>query len=211
VAVAQNDEISWRHDLKSKAAFITKDNINALISDAGYTGELGILSVDIDGNDYWVWEAIDCVSPHIVIAEYNAVFGDKMPLSIPYDAGFRRRQAHYSNLYYGASIAALTHLGKKKGYVLLGSNRAGSNAFFLRRDRAALFESRIAHNSPRVSRFRESRAPDGTLTMKSRLERLKEIETLPVANVQTGIVAPLNSFGPLYSESWLASMHGREN
>lgn len=211
IAIARSDEISWRYDLKAKAAFITADNINALIGDSGFSGELGILSVDIDGNDYWVWDAINCVKPHIVIAEYNAVFGDKLPLSVPYDASFMRGKAHYSNLYYGASIAALTQLAEKKGYILMGSNSAGSNAFFVRRDRAALFEHRIADKAPRVSRFRESRAPDGTLTMKSGAERLKEIAALPVANTESGVVAPLSSFGPLYSERWLACMRGQEN
>jgi len=63
----------WRHDLTAKHAFITRDNINALLLEDGFTGEVGILSVDIDGNDYWVWESISVVQPWIVIVEYNAV------------------------------------------------------------------------------------------------------------------------------------------
>ena len=61
-----SDPLYWRHDLTAVAAFIDRDNINDLFSSNGYSGEIGLLSVDIDGNDYWVWEAIDAVSPRIV-------------------------------------------------------------------------------------------------------------------------------------------------
>ena len=57
----------WKYDLSAKAAFITKDNINKLITDEGYMGDIGILSIDLDGIDYWVLNAIDCVSPCILI------------------------------------------------------------------------------------------------------------------------------------------------
>lgn len=73
----RRDSIYWRHDLAAVAAFIDRDNINALIADHGFRGELGILSVDIDGNDYWVWERINVVRPAIVIVEYNSVFGGR--------------------------------------------------------------------------------------------------------------------------------------
>ncbi len=95
------DRLYWKHDLTVKQAFITRENINDLITSANFSGEIGLLSVDIDGNDYWVWEAISAVNPILCICEYNAIFGDLHPLSVPYDPGFVRTSAHFSNLYFG--------------------------------------------------------------------------------------------------------------
>jgi len=87
------------------------------------------LSIDIDGNDYWVWEAIDSVDPVMTICEYNAVLGDLYPIAIPYDPAFTRTVPNYHHLYYGASIAALQMIAQRKRYTFLGSNSAGNNAF----------------------------------------------------------------------------------
>ena len=124
----------WKHDVIAKAVFIDRDNINALISDAGISGEIGILSIDIDGNDYAVWDVIDVINPVLVVAEYNGIFGSEHALSVPYNPLFRRTQAHYSNLYWGCSLAALNHLSIKKGYTFAGCNSAGNNAYFIRND-----------------------------------------------------------------------------
>ncbi len=210
IAFVQRDDISWRHDLTSKLAFITGENINELIEEAGFGGEIGILSVDIDGNDYWVWKAINCISPHIVIAEYNSVFGDLFPLTIPYNPNFVRTAAHYSNLYYGASITALSKLAMDKGYTLLGTNTAGNNAFFLRNDRASPFLSRIANPAPRPSRFREARDSTGRLTFARARARAALITDCIVVNVSTGRSAPLGSHQELYSERWSALLEGMQ-
>ena len=70
-------EYLWKYDLQATAEFITKDNINMIISGAGFHGDIGILSIDIDGNDYWVLEAIECINPQILICEYNNLFGNE--------------------------------------------------------------------------------------------------------------------------------------
>ena len=88
----------------------------------------------MDGNDYWLWEAVSAVNPRIVVCEYNSFLGSQRPLVVPYAADFRRAQAHYSWLYYGASLPALEYLGRRKGYQLVGTNSAGNNAFFVRSD-----------------------------------------------------------------------------
>ena len=100
----RKQDIYWRHDLTAVDAWIDRDNINQLIGEAGYGGDLGVLSVDIDGNDYWVWEKIEVVRPIIVIVEWNSVFGVDHAISVPYDRAFQREKAHYSNLFWGASI-----------------------------------------------------------------------------------------------------------
>ena len=75
VAYIKNDDIYWKHDLTAICAFVTAENINKTISEAGFTGEIGLLHIDVDGNDYWIWKAIDIVSPIIAIIEYNSLFG----------------------------------------------------------------------------------------------------------------------------------------
>jgi hypothetical protein len=95
VSDIQRQDIYWRYDLTAKCAFIDRDNINELIAKADFRGDIGLLCVDIDGNDYWVWQAIDVVSPVIVVCEYNAVFGDRFQLSVPYQADFQRTRAHH--------------------------------------------------------------------------------------------------------------------
>lgn len=115
IEYVKRDLIYWIHDLEAVAAFITKDNINDLISKRGFDEEAGILSIDIDGNDYWVWEAITCIRPYIVICEFNPIFGSNTTISIPYRPDFSRDKAHSSGLYWGASLGVYVALGKKKG------------------------------------------------------------------------------------------------
>ena len=100
IAFIRRDDIYWRRNLKAVHAFITRENINALFAEHGVSGEIGLLSVDIDGNDYWVWEAIDSVSPAIVVTEYNSRFGPERAVTVPYDPAFVREKAHHSGIYY---------------------------------------------------------------------------------------------------------------
>src|SRR3989442_3891672 len=120
----KRDSIYWQHDLKAVSAFITRNNINDLIRENGFEGEIGILSIDIDGVDYWVWERISVVRPVIVIVEYNSIFGFRQPVVVPYDSKFYRYDAHYSGLYWGASLNSLCCLGERKGYAVVGCTSA---------------------------------------------------------------------------------------
>jgi len=108
---------------------ITRENINGLI-DTHFSGEIGLLSIDIDGNDYYVWEAIEVVAPQIVVIEYNAKYPPPIKWSISYNPD---HVWDYSD-YQGASLAALAELGNKKKYQLVGCNVNGTNAFFVRKD-----------------------------------------------------------------------------
>lgn len=125
---------TWLADLTAVAAWVTAENINGLLADHGATGPIGLLSIDIDGNDYWVWQAIDVVDPAIVVVEYNHRFGPDQAVTVPYDPGFDRAAAHPSRVYFGASLAALAKLGAAKGYALVGCTDEGVNAFFVRRE-----------------------------------------------------------------------------
>lgn len=130
----RRSDVCWRHNLRAVDAFITRDNINALISEQGITGDIGLLSIDIDGNDYWVWEAIDVVRPAIVIVEYNYRFGKEHAVTIPYTADFRRGKS-YPIYYFGASLQALCVLAQRKGYSFVGCNSNGVNAFFVLKEK----------------------------------------------------------------------------
>ena len=174
----------WKHDLSAMAAFIDTDNINSLISNTDISGEIGILSIDIDGNDYWVWEKINVVNPIIVVAEYNGVFGYKDAVSIPYDPTFRRTVAHYSNLYWGCSLAALNQLAINKGYVFVGCNSAGNNAYFIRQDRMlSILPSPSLEAGFVDPKFKESRDPSSKLSYLTGVSRLEAIKHLKLTNV----------------------------
>jgi hypothetical protein len=206
------DGLFWKHDLTVKQAFITRENINDLIATAGFSGEIGLLSVDIDGNDYWVWEAIAAVNPVLCVCEYNAVFGDLHPISIPCEASFNRTEAHSSTLYFGASIAALRALAARKGYRFVGTNLAGNDAFFVREDYAQRFVDRSLRTIQALpSRFRESRDPEGQPTYIVGLDRLRTIAALPVVNTETGAKLTLGDLNPIYSESWLSIITGTKH
>jgi hypothetical protein len=112
---------------------VTAENINALIGQGGFSGEIDLLSIDIDGNDYWVWKAIDAIDPRVVVIEYNATLRPPMALVVPYRAD---AQWDGSN-HYGASLEALVRLAAAKNYRLVGCSIAGVNAFFVRADLTA--------------------------------------------------------------------------
>lgn len=122
------------------------------------------MSIDIDGNDYWVWNEIDCVNPRIIICEYNPIFGSKCCVSVPYKEDFYRTEAHYSNLYWGASLGAYVHLAKKKGYRLVCINQMAHNAFFVRNDVGLCLEEVPVDRAYRTPKYRESRNENGELT-----------------------------------------------
>jgi hypothetical protein len=179
----KNSELCWRHDLKYKMAFITAENINELIKEQNISGEIGILSIDIDGNDYWIWGKIAVVDPVIVIVEYNSVFGKDAAVTTPYDPKFERHKQHYSGLYWGASLGAFIHLAEKKGYGFVGSNSAGNNAFFVRKDRLGNIKTMTVSEGYVESKFRDSRNKDGELDFASGKDRYEKIRGLKVFDV----------------------------
>lgn len=176
----------WKHHLNALDEFITKDNINNLLDNSGFEEDLGILSIDIDGNDYYILEAINKFKPRILICEYNPVFGGTRKITIPYQPDFYRTNSHYSNLYWGASLAAMTYLADNKGYSLVGTNTAGNNAFYVRKDlinnKVNILSVEAAYSS---SNCRESRDEKGNLSYITGDMRLDAIKGLPVFNVET--------------------------
>ncbi len=131
--------------VRVEKAHVTRENIDELLAGNGFEGELDLLSIDIDGNDLWVWEGVSVVAPRVVVVEYNGSFGPGRSVSVPYDPGFDRMERHPSGWYHGASVTALARIGARKGYVLAGCDSNGVNAFFVREDCA---EGRIAAVEP---------------------------------------------------------------
>jgi len=123
-----------RNRLQVRQAFVTAENVNGLIEEAGFSGELGVLSIDVDGVDYWLWKAVRVVSPRLVVIEYNASFGATRAVTVPYKPDFRCPREHPGSLYHGASLPALELLGRQLGYALVAVESAGVNAFFVRQD-----------------------------------------------------------------------------
>ena len=179
-------DLYWRHDLTAVQAFVDRDNIEGLLARHGFAGPLGVLSIDIDGNDYWVWEAIRAADPTIVVVEYNSVFGADRAVVVPYDPAFRRGAAHSSHLYWGASIAAFCRLADAKGYACVGSNGAGNNAFFVRRDRLGPLAPLAPRDAWVESRFRDARDAEGRLTFLGGMARREPIADLPLLDLETG-------------------------
>jgi hypothetical protein len=180
--------LRWRHTLDVVSAFVTRENVAQIVRDADLSAGVGLLSIDLDGNDYWVLEAVlQEVRPSIVVCEYNSVFGRDRAVTVPYDPAFTRDGAHASLLYYGASLPALAHLLGAADYALVGCNRAGNDAFFVRRELAADVVERPVADAYVASRFRESTGPGGEHTYVSdHRARLEAIGALPLVDVASG-------------------------
>jgi hypothetical protein len=114
--------------------WVTKNNINQIINLHEMNEEIDLLSIDIDGNDYWIWKALEIVRPRIVLIEYNASFGPTRSITVPYSDDFDRWKFHESGWYHGASLVALNKLANEKKYSLFCCDSNGINAFFIRDD-----------------------------------------------------------------------------
>lgn len=116
--------------LRIENAFVTRENVDALLQRVTPNSEPDLLSIDVDGNDYHLWREVQSISPRVVVMEYNASWFPPMSLVVTYQERF----AWKANTYFGASLKALELLAERKGYHLVGCCFAGVNAFFVRHD-----------------------------------------------------------------------------
>ena len=120
------------------SAWITKDNINDVLRSAGASGEVDLLSLDIDGNDYYVWEAIEEINPRLCVLETHNIIPGNLSLTVPYDPNFNAwAKSGPEQDFRSASLLAMKRLSERKGYRLIGGHKHGFNAFFLRNDLGA--------------------------------------------------------------------------
>ena len=191
----------WRTTLNPLQEWITPDSVEGIQERARHLqGGLDIVSLDIDGNDFWVAERLDLLGVSIVVVEYQPLFGETEAVSIPPQDDFDRASAHYSHLYYGASLRAFTTLLGDKGFSFIGTNRAGNNAFFVQN--AAL--AAIALPVPDLDDLspytrwtvRESRDASGSLSYLDHAQALQLIADMPVVETTTGRVLKVGDCSP---------------
>ena len=170
--------------------------MNDLISKArDFMGGVDLLSLDLDGNDYWIIKQADLTSIKVVVVEYNPLFGSEKALTIPEEDNFDRAKKHYSWLYYGASLKAYADLMTEKEFRFIGTNRVGNNAFFV----SEVYSHLIPFNpNPRDERYfdwriRESRDESAQLNFLSGRDRQTQIAALPLVELQTNKIVNLRN------------------
>ena len=117
--------------------WITQESVNAMVEEYGFAGEVDLLSLDLDGIDWWIWQALEVCSPRVVVVEYQEIIGPDACLTVPYAPdfdGYARSVTRGMPNYAGASLGAYVALARRKGYRLVGCNRLCFNAFFVRND-----------------------------------------------------------------------------
>ena len=112
-------------------SWITRENVNDLLKQHGFEGAVDLLSLDLDGVDYWIWDAIEVIRPRVVIAEIQCLWGADRAVTVPYSDSFQAPVLDHFKIYCGASLPAFVKLARKKGYRLVGVQRLGFNAVFV--------------------------------------------------------------------------------
>jgi hypothetical protein len=162
--------------ITAKWSWLTLETMD-FVCDYAKSRDVGILSIDVDGNDYWFLEKIIGTKPSIIIVEYNSSFGLR-PITVPYDPYFDRTKKHDSWTYFGASLSALNHLANQNGYSLIEVSNSGVNAFFVRRDLLTIDDYELKPESA----FREKYFSDGTRPS----QQWEKISHLPYVDVTKG-------------------------
>lgn len=182
-------DIRWRSTVIPRVEWITPDSAPRAMEAARQSlGGVDIVSLDIDGNDYWVAQSLDLTGVQIVVVEYNAAFGPDWSVTVPRDDQFDRASAHFSWVYYGGSLRAFVDLLAAKGFTFVGTNKANNNAFFLNTVPDAL---PFALPGPELSMFtdvriREARTSTGELDLEHPAVVLRRSPELALVDVVTG-------------------------
>jgi hypothetical protein len=130
---------SWHPDTKYwppiiVKEWITKSNVNSIILANGFFGDIDLLSLDVDGIDYWLWDGLTCIKPRVIVLEFNHLWGPDASVTVPYRDDFVAEFTQYGSDYAGASLMAFVKAGRKKNYRLVGTNAIATNAFFIHND-----------------------------------------------------------------------------
>lgn len=158
-------------------AWVTRGSVNQLCTTHGFTGDVDLLSLDLDGIDYWIWDALEACSPRVVVLEYNNLLGPEHTWTVPYADDFDYRRYPTTNggpNFAGASLKAFVELGRRKGYRLVGTNRLGFNAFFVRHGHGD-------HLLPEVSVAECFSQPKTIQDLRDRFPLVKDLPWIDVA------------------------------
>lgn len=189
IPTVRNDGAYWKTHMMAICDWITPSSVKNIQETAlEFLGHIDIISIDLDGNDFWVMSEIDLSETKIIVVEYNPIFGINFPVSIPRDDSFSRESAHYSNLYYGVGLKAWVDYFSKLGFGFAGSNKVGSNAFFIKKEFIDGLDFTPNQDLSTYVKWsvRESRDTKGVLNFLSGNQRLGEIEHLELVDVFTG-------------------------
>jgi hypothetical protein len=167
--------IIFHKNIVAKNMWLTLDTLE-IFTNFKKGKKIGILSLDIDGNEYWFLEKLINLRPDMVVCEFNIAFG-LLPISIPYHPDFDRTKEHKTWLYYGTSIAALNYLCVKNDYSLVDVSSNGANAFFVRND---LLTPEINKLEPE-NIFKIKTCPDRS-TLAQNFELIKHLPYVDVTN-----------------------------
>ena len=138
--------------------------------------EIDLLSIDVDGVDYWLWKALTSLRSRLVVIEYNSFWGAQRAVTVPYEPDFDRFRKHPSGYYHGASLAALYRLAQEKGYILAGCDSEGLNAFFVRRDLAEAAGLAAASTAEAYRPFNPKRMSESLEASLARIRHLPLVE-----------------------------------
>ncbi len=189
----QESRLQDTHDIEFRQSFVTAENINSLF--ANLPCDPGLMVIDVDGVDYYLWEALTVVKPWVVCIEYQSLFGPYLDLSIPYSPDFDRTKFHGSNLAYGASLSAMVRLGKAKGYRLVCGSRFHHDAFFVREDVAGDLPTGSPAQAFTDVQHKESRGKDFELTyLRRREDQRKAIADARVDDLLLKVQRPFRDY-----------------
>ena len=179
----------WKGNLKILKENINTENIQNTLKNNNFFNDIDLLSIDIDGIDYWVLKEIPKNFSKIIVVEFNPYFGDKLKITVPNIKDFNRTNYHYSNLCFGASLPALIDLLKTKGMEFVGTNLFRNNAFFVNNkfiEMLSLEKVDVSDLKLHVNaNFRESRNIDGSMSYidpKNVLNQLKDCKIIDLSN-----------------------------
>jgi hypothetical protein len=158
-------------------SYVTSEKINKLLTKYHMTGEVDLMSIDIDSTDYWLLDALEVCSPRVLIMEYNALFGPTRAVTLPDAPPPADRPKGYS----GASLAALEKLARRKGYRLVFCEEAGVNAFFVRNDLAPGIPGLTAEQAFR--HWLDKRDPSASQIQEIDIYAIIEERRLPLVDV----------------------------
>ena len=177
----------WKGQLEIINKQINSKNILETINSKNFFSDLDILSLDIDGIDYWILNEFPKNFSKIVVVEYNSIFGNEKKITVPNIDKFYRTDYHYSNLCFGMSLPAAIEIMQNKNFYFLGVNLMRNNAFFVSNNfpKEKYFKNLEIEKLDKIeeANFQESRDQEGNLNFLGGEKRIKEIFDCEVINL----------------------------
>ena len=183
-------DIYWRNSIFPVCDFITPESAKMHQSLAEQKlGGIDCISIDIDGNDYWVLQSLNLSNVQVVVCEYNPLYGSNLACTVEKNDFFDRTKEHFSWLHYGMSLRAAIDLLMTSDFIFVGSNRAGNNAFFIKKN----FVNLLGFDLPDIGhlkdfvdwRVRESRDEHGNLSYLTKEDAISIISDCKLVNIST--------------------------